>query len=74
MGDAPTPPELDTEFEHVADMRQGDRRHAQRRSPRAKLDTLFAVTLMAQIEAAPVRHAAYPARRMRRGFYVNLRA
>lgn len=75
MGAAPTPPELEVEFEHVAEMRQADRRGKQRRLLRMQLDPLFAVTLMSQIETAPIKNStAYAAPRRRCGKYVNLRA
>ncbi|MEQ1617922.1 MAG: hypothetical protein ABL883_06215 [Terricaulis sp.] len=74
MGAASTPPELHAEFEHVADMRQNDRRGKQRRQAPLKLDLLFAATLMSQIETAPIKNnAAYSAPYRRYGKYVNLR-
>ncbi len=75
MGAASSPPELDAEFEHVADMRQSDRRGKQRRQAPLKLDPLFAVTLVSQIETAPTKNnAAYSAPCRRYGKYINLRA
>jgi|CXWL01.1.fsa_nt_gi hypothetical protein len=79
MGAASKPPELEAEFEHVADARRNDRRGKQRRQAPLKLDPLFAMTLMSQIETAPdmgrnLYSAPHLASRGRRGRYVNLRA
>lgn len=75
MGAASPQPELEAEFEHVADMRRNDRRGKQRRQAPLKLDPLFAITLMSQIETAPAQsNVGYAAPCRRYGKHVNLRA
>ena len=45
---------VDAEFEDIGDQRRSDRRSADRRAPRLKLDPAFAATLINQI-AKPER-------------------
>jgi hypothetical protein len=67
---------LDAEFEEVANQRRGDRRHGcDRRTPRMRLDTLFAATLLAHVAPLPQASVGgYQIAAMRAGLSINLRA
>lgn len=57
--------------------RGGDRRSAHRRAPRRQFDTLFATTLINQLEAAPetLARSPYEAEKpLRAGIWRDLRA
>lgn len=70
------PEVIDAEFVDVGDSRRGDRRAQNRRTVRAKLDTLFAATLVNQItaseEACPRAYAT--TKKLRAGIVVNVEA
>lgn len=67
---------LDAEFEEIADQRCGDRRRsADRRTPRMRLDPLFAATLIAHVAPLPqARVCGYSFAATRPGVAINLRA
>ena len=68
---------MDAEFQDLGEQRQGDRRAASRRAPRAKLDTLFAATLVNHVTRAEAPRAnAYtaPVFKIRAGIAVNVSA
>ncbi len=70
-------PAIDADFVEVGDQRRTDRRSSDRRTPRMKLDPLFAATLVNQIaraEAAPTHGYARPWRGPRPGIVVNVSA
>jgi len=64
---------VDAEFQELGEQRQGDRRAANRRAPRAKLDTMFAATLINHVTAPEAPHAnAYAAPTLRVGIVANV--
>jgi len=67
---------LDADFEEVANQRSGDRRRsADRRTPRMRLDPLFAATLIAHVVPLPqARVGGYGFAAARPGVAINLRA
>ncbi|HYD86998.1 MAG TPA: hypothetical protein VEA80_05965 [Vitreimonas sp.] len=67
---------IDAEFVNVGDQRRNDRRGGERRAARAKLDTLFAATLVNHVTAAErVCVSGYDAAPpLRAGVVVNVRA
>jgi len=68
---------VDAEFQDLGEQRQGDRRTANRRAPRVKLDTMFAATLISHVTApeAPRGNGyAAPVRALRSGVVVNVSA
>ncbi len=67
---------LDAEFVDIGEQRRGDRRQRDRRAPRARLDTLFAATLVNHITAPErPRCSGYAAAvELRPGVVVNVRA
>jgi len=66
----------EAEFEHVGEQRRGDRRRSDRRTPRPRLDALFAATLISQVErASGSPRGRYPGeRRLRVGVVLNVKA
>ena len=68
---------VDADFEDIGDQRRSDRRSADRRAPRLKLDPGFAATLINQI-AKPERIArtgyVKEPKRLRPGIAFDLRA
>lgn len=66
---------VDADFIEIGDQRQSERRNAQRRAPRMKLDTLFAATLVNHVApgARCGRYADTP-RGPRAGIAFDLRA
>lgn len=70
-------PAIDADFVEVGDQRRTDRRQADRRALRMKLDPMFAATLINQIaraEETPAQGYARPWRGPRPGIVVNVRA
>jgi len=67
---------IDAEFVDVGDNRRHDRRAQDRRTARAKLDTLFAATLVNQVTAPETIYmGAYAAEQtLRAGVVVNVEA
>jgi len=67
---------IDAEFVDVGDNRRQDRRARDRRTGRAKFDTLFAATLVNQIEPAEeFGVGGYVAKsKLRAGIVVNVKA
>ena len=75
MSAARLQPLVDAEFQDLGEQRQGDRRAANRRAPRAKLDTMFAATLVNHVIAPETpRAGAYagPMLSLRAGVVVNV--
>lgn len=70
------PEVIDAEFVDVGDSRRQDRRAHERRTERAKIDTLFAATLVNQVTAAEAFcPRAYAAKsKLRAGIVVNIEA
>lgn len=73
-----TAPVLDADYEEVGEQRRADRRSADRRALRHRLDPLFAATLVRHVvkpETVPSgRYATPAARPLRPGLVVNVRA
>ena len=68
---------VDADFEEIGDQRRSDRRSADRRAPRLKLDPAFAATLINQIAKPERVHRAGYAnepKRLRAGVAFDLRA
>jgi hypothetical protein len=68
---------VDAEFEDIGDQRRSDRRSADRRAPRLKLDPAFAATLINQLTPPErQRTAAYASepKRLRPGLAFDLSA
>lgn len=75
-GTSQSPP-VDAEFEEVVEQRHGERRKRDRRSAPAKLDPLFAATLVNQIaKPEDTRTEGYASAELkpRRGIVVNVTA
>lgn len=77
MNSASRPRLVDADFEEIGEQRRSDRRSADRRAPRLKLDTAFAATLINQI-AKPerVQRTSYISepKRLRPGIAFDLKA
>jgi hypothetical protein len=68
---------IDADFEEVSEQRRMDRRSADRRAARLKLDPLFAATLVNQIALRETQHGRsyeQPWRGPRSGIVVNVSA
>jgi hypothetical protein len=77
MSAARLAPTLDADFVEVGDQRRTDRRSSDRRTPRMKLDPLFAATLVNQIargEDVTPNGYDHQWRGPRAGIMVNVRA
>lgn len=71
------PDALDAEFEDIGNQRRADRRASDRRSPRLRLDPLFAATLINHTitpELCLTQGYAAPKLAPRNGVVVNLKA
>ena len=77
MNSAARPRLVDADFEQIGDQRRSDRRSADRRAPRLKLDPAFAATLINQIakpeRIQPTGYVNEP-RRLRPGIAFDLKA
>ena len=77
MSAARLAPAIDADFEEIGEQRRTDRRASDRRTPRLKLDPLFAATLVNQIarsETMSVDGYAPKLRGPRAGIILNVRA
>lgn len=77
MGEDRASPILDADFEPVAEQRHNQRRRTERRTPRSRLTTLFAATLIAHIvepDSRPRGRYTPKSSEPQRGAKLNLRA
>ncbi len=75
MSGAKRLPEIEAEFVDIGDQRRRDRRSSDRRTPRARMEPLFAATLISHVMGPDQRTTrAYAEAAPRSGGIVNLRA